>query len=72
MITDAPWCVTNTFLRRDLDIPTVNEEIQRLSSQHYALLNSHPNLLAANLKKQPTNRRLRHILPTDLLTRFLV
>jgi hypothetical protein len=64
MITDAPWYVTNALLRRDLHIPSVKEEIQGL--------NSHPNLLTANFKKQPTNRRLRRILPTDLSTKYLV
>jgi hypothetical protein len=74
MITVAPWYeyVTNALLQRDLHMPSVKEEIQRLSSQYSARLNSHPNLLTANLKKQPTNRRLRRILPTDLPTRFLV
>jgi hypothetical protein len=72
MITDAPWYVPNAVLRRDLHIPSVKEEIQRLSSQYSARLNSHPNLLAADLKKQSTNRRLRRLLPTDLPTRFLL
>jgi hypothetical protein len=71
-ITDASWYVPNALLRRDLHIPSVKEEIQRLSSQYSARLDSHPNLLTANLKKQPTSRRLRRILPTDLPTRFLV
>jgi hypothetical protein len=71
MITDAPWYVMNALLRRDLHIPSVKEEI-RLSSQYSARLNSHPNLLTANLKKQPTNRRLQRTLPTDLPTTFLV
>jgi hypothetical protein len=57
--TDAPWYVTNALLRRDLHIPSVKEEIQGLSSQYSARLNSHPNLLTANLKKQSTNRRLQ-------------
>jgi hypothetical protein len=65
MITEAPWYVTNALLRRDLHIPSVKEEIQRLSSQYSARLDCHPNLLTANLKKQPTNRRLRRILPTN-------
>jgi uncharacterized protein YciW len=38
-----------------IHVATVKEEIQRLSSQYSARLNSHPNLLTANLKKQPTN-----------------
>jgi hypothetical protein len=32
MIVDAPWYVPNTVIRRDLQIPTVKEEIQRYSS----------------------------------------
>jgi hypothetical protein len=72
IITDAPWYVTNARLWRDLHIPSVKEEIQRLSSQYSARLDSHPNLLTANLKKQPTNRRLQRTLQTDLPTRFLV
>jgi hypothetical protein len=72
MITDAPWYATNALLRRDLHIPSVMEEIQRLGSQYSARLDSHPNLLTATLKKQPTNRRLHRTLPTDLPTRFLV
>jgi hypothetical protein len=72
MITDAPWYVPNVVFQRDLHIPSVKEEIQRLSSQYSARLNSHPNLLTANLKKQPTNRRLRRLQPTDLPTRFLL
>jgi carbonic anhydrase len=51
MITDAPWYVTNALLRRDLHIPSVKEEIQQLSFQYSTRLNSHPNLLTANLKK---------------------
>jgi hypothetical protein len=34
MITDSPWYVTNALLRRDLHIPSVKEEIQRLSSRY--------------------------------------
>jgi hypothetical protein len=29
MIVDAPWYVPNTVIRRDLQIPTVKEEIRR-------------------------------------------
>jgi hypothetical protein len=69
-ITDAPWYVTNALLRRDLHSPSIKEEIQRLSSQYSARLNSNPNLLTATLKKRPTNRRLRCILPPDFLYKF--
>jgi hypothetical protein len=72
IITDTPRYVRNVVLRRDLHILSLREEIQRHSSQYSARLNSLPNLLTVNLKKHPTNRRLRRILPTDLSTRFLV
>jgi hypothetical protein len=39
----APWYVPNTVIRRDLQIPTVKEEIRRCSSQYSARLNAHPN-----------------------------
>jgi hypothetical protein len=49
MIVDAPWYVPNTVIRRDLQIPTVKEEIQRYSSQYSARLSAYPNYLIANL-----------------------
>jgi hypothetical protein len=72
MIVDAPWCVQNTVIRRDLQIPTVKEEIHRHSSQYSALLSAHPNDLIVNLIELPDNRRLRRQLPNDLPTRYLM
>jgi hypothetical protein len=72
MIVDAPWYVPNTVLGRDLQIPTVKEEIRRYSSQNSARLSAHPNDLIVNLIELPVNRRLRTHLPNDLPTRFLV
>jgi hypothetical protein len=72
MIVDAPWYVPDTVIRRDLQIPTVKEEIQRYSSQYNTLLSAHPNDLIANLMVQPDNRRLQRHLPNDLPARFLV
>jgi hypothetical protein len=43
MIVDAPWYVPNTVIRRDLQIPTVKEEIRRYSSQYSARLGAHSN-----------------------------
>jgi hypothetical protein len=71
MIVDAPWYVQNTVIRRDLQIPTVKEEI-RYSSQYSARLSAHPNDLIVNFIELPDNRRLRRHLPNDLHTRFLV
>jgi hypothetical protein len=66
MIVDALWYVPNTVIRRDLQIPTVKEEIQRYSSQYSASLSPHPNDLIANMEL-PDNRRLRRHLPNDHL-----
>jgi hypothetical protein len=73
MIVDAPWYVPNTVIGKDLQIPTVKEEIRRYSSQHNARLSAHPNDLVVNFMEQPgNNRRLRRNLPNELPTRFFV
>jgi hypothetical protein len=72
MMVAAPWYVPKTVIRRDLQIPTVKEEIQHYSSQYSARLSAHPNDLIANLMDMPDNRRLRRHLPNDLPARFLV
>jgi hypothetical protein len=72
MIVDTPWYVPNTVIRRDLQIPTVKEEIRRCSSQYSTRLSAHPNDLIVNLIELQNNRRLRRHLPNDLPTRFLV
>jgi hypothetical protein len=72
MTVDTPWYVPNTVIRRDLQIPTVKEEIRCYSSQYSARLSAHPNDLIVNLSELPDNRRLRRHLPNDLPTRFLV
>jgi hypothetical protein len=53
---DAPWYVPNTVFRRDLQTPTVKEEIRRYSSQYSARLSAHPNGLVVNLMEQPDNK----------------
>jgi hypothetical protein len=72
MIVDAAWYLSNTVIRRDLETPTVKEEIRRYSSQYSARLSANPNGLVVNLMAQPDNRRLRRHLPNDLPTRFPV
>jgi hypothetical protein len=72
MIVDAPWYVPNTVIRRDLQIPTVKEEIHSYSSEYTACLSAHPNDLIVNIMEPPDNRRLRRGLPNDLPARFLV
>jgi hypothetical protein len=70
VIVDAPWYVLNTVIRRDLQTPTIKEEIHHNSSQYSAHLSVHPNDLIVNLMAQPNNRLLRRHLPNDLPTRF--
>jgi hypothetical protein len=72
LLVGAPWYVPNTVIRKDLQIPTVTEEIRRYSSQYSARLSAHPNALIVNLIELPDNSRLRRYLPNDLSTRFLV
>jgi hypothetical protein len=55
---DAPWYVLITVIRRDLQTPTVKEEIRRYSSQYSARLSAHPNGLIVNLIELPDNKRL--------------
>jgi hypothetical protein len=58
MIVDAPWYMPNTVIRRDLQIPTVKEEIRGYSSRYGARLSAHPNHLIINLIQLSDNRRL--------------
>jgi hypothetical protein len=72
MIVNVPWYVSNTVIRRDLQIPTVKEEIRRYSSQYSVRFSTHPNDLIVNLTELPDNRRLQRHLPNDLPIIFLV
>jgi hypothetical protein len=72
MITSAPWYVPNTVIRHDLQVPTVKEEICRLSAHYITRLCTHPSLLATQLRNPPTDRRLKRHLPVDLPYRFPV
>jgi hypothetical protein len=67
---DVPWYVSNTIIQRDLQTPTIKEEIHHYSSQYSARLSVQPNDLVVNIMAQPDNRRLRRHLPNDLPTRF--
>jgi hypothetical protein len=69
-ITDTPWYVPNVIIRRDLQVPSVKEEIRRLIAQYYVGLCIHPNLLATQLSRPSAFRRLRRHLPSELPHRF--
>jgi hypothetical protein len=70
LITNAPRYVPNAVIWNYLQIPTIKEEITRLSSKYSAELNTHPNHLVTQLSNPPAFRRLRKLLPSDLPYRF--
>jgi len=49
MATDAPWYIPNYMLHTDLQMPTIREEITRLSTNYKAKIEVHPNKLATSL-----------------------
>jgi hypothetical protein len=57
MIVDAPWFMPNMAIQRDLQIPTVKEEICFYSPQYSARLSEHSNDLGVNLMEQPDSNR---------------
>src|SRR5215469_6778058 len=59
MVTDAPWYVPNRVLHTDLQLPTVREEITRLSTTYKAKIEVHPNTLTHNLFVKNGRARLR-------------
>jgi hypothetical protein len=70
LITDAAWYVPNAVIRNDLQIPTIKEELTRLSYKYGAGLNTHPNHLVTQLSNPPAFQRLRKLLPSNLPYRF--
>lgn len=71
MIVNAPWFVPNRVIARDLQVPSVKEEIKNFYINYAKRLNNHPNALAKNLILQPVERRrLKRNIPIDALTRF--
>ena len=66
MATNAPWYVPNQVLHKDLQIPTIRDEIARLSSNYKARIQAHPNKL---FEKRGPGRLHPHS-PADLPSRF--
>jgi hypothetical protein len=58
MTVDAPWYVPNTVSQRNLQTPTVEEEIRQNSSQYSAGLSAHPKDVVVNIMAQADNNRL--------------
>ena len=72
MVTNAPWYVPNHVLHSDLQIPTIREEITRLSTNYKAKIDVHPNKLTTNLFEKRGQGRLRRYSAIDLPTRFKI
>ncbi|GBP67634.1 Probable RNA-directed DNA polymerase from transposon BS [Eumeta japonica] len=74
--TDAHWCVRNSILHRDLELPTLSKYMKDASKRLFDIAGSHPNaLLRAAVDYQPPPpthfiRRPRNVLfnPPDALT----
>lgn len=69
ILTNAPWFITNEILHRDLNIPTVKEEIAAKIKTYKDRISNHPNVLANHLMSSKTTaRRLKKKTPMGLLT----
>jgi hypothetical protein len=66
LIADAPWYVPNNYIRHDLQVPSIKEEISHSSLRYYKRLTTHPNDQVLALMAIPVNRRLRRYAPKDL------
>lgn len=58
-LTAAPWYVPNWLITQDAHLPTVREELKRLTKRYTERISKHPNRLARVLKKVRNNRRSR-------------
>ena len=68
-IANAPQCITNDTIHRDLQIPTIQEEIKKYSGNYLKRLEEHPNTLAADLTRRSGHtRRLQRLIPADLFS----
>ena len=70
MVTNAPWYVHNHVLHTDLQMPTIREEITRLSSNYKAKIEVNPNKFTTTLLEKHGQGRPRRYSPLDLSTRF--
>ncbi|GBP52614.1 RNA-directed DNA polymerase from mobile element jockey [Eumeta japonica] len=74
--TNAHWCVRNSFLHRDVELPKISKHMKNLSERFFSIVVSHPNLrlsAAASYEVSPLYHfisRTRNALtdPPDALT----
>lgn len=67
--TNAPWFIRNTSIARDLDMPTIAEQINQLKEKLIRHTDNHPNLLVSrefsyenrNNEKYKKTKTKRHI-----------
>ena len=58
-IVDAPWCIRNVDLRRDLQMEMVTNEIGKFATKHEERLLHHVNVEAIQLLNRELVRRLK-------------
>jgi len=64
-LVSAPWYIKNANIYKDLQIPTVSEQIARHTQKYTLKLRNHPNPLASNLLLSRGTHRLsrKYIIP---------
>ena len=68
ILVNAPWYVSNQMLHDDLDIPSINDEIQRVATKYDSTTHNHVNDLVECLYNNgPKARRLCRTWPEDLV-----
>ena len=65
-VVNAPWYGRNEDIRKNLKIPTVNEEIGRYAEKYKERTATHPNQLAAEASKTVIEKELKRKHPTNL------
>ncbi|GBP86567.1 Probable RNA-directed DNA polymerase from transposon X-element [Eumeta japonica] len=67
--TDAHWCVKNSLLHRDLDLPSIQKYMKDASERFFSIAESHPNQLlsaAASYEAPPPYHFIRR--PRNIIT----
>lgn len=59
-IVNEPWYVKNEELRKDLQVPSVDAKVQRMSERYKTSMTNHPSPLASTLYENNVYRRLRY------------
>lgn len=67
LITGAPWYVRNANIHKDLNFPTVLDEIKEYCRSYVAKLSDHPNILARQLMNFEGHTRLRRRCTLNLI-----